>query len=202
MRAPTTNRAFLKRAKGNLDGALADYDKAIELNPKDMNVYYDRGVACYDKRDWSDALSDFYKAIPEKSEVAKLATVQDYSRIRIWLVRAKLGERDEATAELSEYFRNRTTGKPGDWALRIARFLTGDLSESDFWKAADTGDEKQVRYQKCEACFYAGTLKLIDGDKSAAANYFTKCLETRSNHLYEYQSAAAELESLKQPQPT
>jgi tetratricopeptide (TPR) repeat protein len=192
------NRASIRRTKGDVDGALADYDKALEFNPKDTNVYYDRGTACYDKHDWSDALSDFRKASPEKPEVEKLETVQDYSRIRIWLVRAKLGERDAATSELSEYLRNRTIGKPGDWASTIARFLTGDLSESDCLKAANSGDEKQTRYQKCEAYFYAGSLRLINDDKSIAVDHFTKCLETGGKNSYEYQSATAELEALKQ----
>jgi tetratricopeptide (TPR) repeat protein len=192
------NRAFIKRTKGNLDGALADYDKAIEFNPQDTNVYYDRGVACYDKRDWSEALSDFRKAAVSKPPVSKLKTVEDYSRIGIWMVRAKLGERDAATSELKQYLLARTIGKPGDWPSTIIRSLTGDVSEKDFWEAADTGNEKQTRNQRCEACFYVGTLRLIDGDKSAAADYFTKCLETGVNGLYEYQSAAAELAILKQ----
>lgn len=192
------NRASIKRTKGDVDGALADYDKAIEFNPKDTNVYYDRGTACYDKSDWSDALADFRKASPAKSEVAKLDTVEDYSRIRIWLVRAKLSERDAATSELSEYLRSRTTGKPGDWASTIARFLTGNLSESDFLKPANSGDEKQAQNQTCQANFFAGSLRLINGDKSAATDSFTKCQEAGARDSYEYQSAIAELEALKQ----
>lgn len=192
------NRASIKRTKLNLDGALADYDKAIELNPQDLNVYYDRGTACYDKCDWSDALSDFGKVFTMKSEIPKLETVEDYTHIRIWLVRVKLGERDAATTESKEYLRNRKTGEPGDWASTIARFLTGDLPESDFWKAVYNGNEKQARNQTRQAYFYAGSLRLINGDKSAATDYFTKCLETGGKDSYEYQSAAVELALLKE----
>ena len=79
----------------------------------------------------------------------------------------------------------------------IIRLLTGDLSENDFLKAAGIGDEKQARNQKCEAYFYAGTVRLLDGDKSTATDYFKKCLETGVKDYYEYQSAAAELALLQ-----
>ena len=34
-----------KYNKKDYQGAIADYDKAIELNPKDVRAYYNRGVA-------------------------------------------------------------------------------------------------------------------------------------------------------------
>ena len=151
-------RGFVKRMKGNLDGATADYDRALELDPKDVDAYYGRGVARYDKRDWSNALLEFRKASTLKPTVSKLETLQDYSHIRIWMARAKLGERVAATNELKQYLLTRTIGKPGDWLSTIIRLLTGDLSENDFLKAAGIGDEKQARNQKCEAYFYAGTI--------------------------------------------
>lgn len=191
-------RSFVKRVKGDLDGAISDYDRAIELNPKDAHAYYGRGVAHYDKRNWSAALSDFRNASALKPTAPKSQTVPDYSRFGIWMTRSNLGERNAATDELKEYLLTRTIGKPGDWPSTIARFLTGEVSESDFLKAADSDDVKQMRNQKCEAYFYAGNLRLLDGDKSTAADYFKKCLETGAKDYYEYQSATAELEALKQ----
>ena len=188
-----SGRGFFKRMKGDLDGALADYDRAIELDPKNVDAYYGRGVARYDKRDWSNALLDFRKTSALKPAVSELETLRDYSHIRIWMARAKLGERVAATNELKQYLLARTIAKPGDWLSTIIRLLTVDLSENDFLKAAGSGDEKQARNQKCEAYFYAGTVKLIDGDKSTATDYFKKCLETGVKDCYEYQSAAAEL---------
>jgi len=190
-------RGNVERLKGDLDNALVDYNTAIELNPKNLGIYHNRGLVHYEKRDWNSALTDFRKASTMKLTDSKSTAGQDYLHICIWLARARLGERDAATSELKEYLLTRTIGKPGDWPSTIARFLTGDISESDFLKAADSGDEKHLRDQKCEAYFYVGTVKLIDGDKSAATDYFTKCLETGSKKNYEYQSAAVELEALK-----
>ena len=38
------NRALLRRAKGDLDGALADYTLAIAINPEHAESYLNRGV--------------------------------------------------------------------------------------------------------------------------------------------------------------
>jgi lipoprotein NlpI len=190
-------RASIKRLKGDFDGALADCDKTLELNPKDLDVYYNRALIRYDKHDWSNAVSDLRKAPAIKFTNSKSDALQDYSRIFMWMARARLGERNAATDALKEYLLTRSVGKPGDWPSTIVRFLTGDVSEADFLKVADNGDEKQIIGQRAEAYFYAGTVRLLDNDKSTAAGLFKKCLETGARNLGVYPTAAAELEALK-----
>jgi tetratricopeptide (TPR) repeat protein len=41
---------------------LADYNKAIELNPRDANAYNNRAIAYYFKREHDKAWDDVYKA--------------------------------------------------------------------------------------------------------------------------------------------
>ena len=63
---------MLKRAKRDLDGALADYDKAIELKPDSATFYHNRGVAKRDKGRIGSAQIDFSKEIElRKSKVLK-----------------------------------------------------------------------------------------------------------------------------------
>jgi tetratricopeptide (TPR) repeat protein len=50
-------------AKGDVDGALADFTKAIEDNPQYVAAYRDRGYAYLDKGEWDLAIADFTKAI-------------------------------------------------------------------------------------------------------------------------------------------
>ena len=38
------NRGLAWRDKGDLDRAIADYDQAIRLDPKDATTYFDRGL--------------------------------------------------------------------------------------------------------------------------------------------------------------
>ncbi|MDB6122474.1 MAG: repeat-containing serine protease [Pedosphaera sp.] len=184
------NRGSVKQAKGDLDGALADYTKAIQLEPRVASRYHNRGCFHYDKHEFTDALVDFGKAI-------KLDASLDYSHIRLWLVRARLGEVEPATKELRSYLETRKTGRPDDWESSILRFLTGQLAEPAFFKAAANQDKKKETGQQCEASFYAGTKRLIEGDKATAADYFQKCLATDQKIFAEHQSAAAELKFLK-----
>lgn len=49
--------------KGQYDRAISDYDKAIEINPKDTDAYHNRGLAYYDKGQNDQAISDYDNAI-------------------------------------------------------------------------------------------------------------------------------------------
>jgi len=56
------NRGILRKEMNDLDGALQDYNKAIELNPNDA-AYYNRGILKKDMNDLDGALQDYNKAI-------------------------------------------------------------------------------------------------------------------------------------------
>ena len=60
MPKPIINRGFAYQAdKGDFDAAIADYTKAIELNPEDADTYHIRGFAYADKGDFDAAISDY-----------------------------------------------------------------------------------------------------------------------------------------------
>ena len=218
-------RCRLKRTEGDLDGALADYNKAIELKPNSPEAYFNRGVAKADKGDDDEAIAGFTKAIELNPKYAWAyrsrgflyydahaftnaladfrkaceldAKAQDYSYFRIWLIRSNAGEQEAVTEELQTYLDNRKTGKPDDWPSKVGHFLTGQLVESDFFKATENTNQKKDNEQRCEAYFYAGSKRLIAGDKTTATDYFEKCLATDVKTFSEYRSAAAELKFLK-----
>ena len=56
------NRGNAKKAKGDLDGAIADYSKAIERIPEYANAYYNRGNAKKARGDQVGADADFAQA--------------------------------------------------------------------------------------------------------------------------------------------
>lgn len=49
--------------KGQIDDAISDLNKAVELNSKDAGAYFYRGNAYYKKGQFDKALSDYSKAI-------------------------------------------------------------------------------------------------------------------------------------------
>ena len=57
------NRGIEKGKQGDLDGAIADFNRAIELNPKDDAPYYNRAQAKRLKKDTAGAIADYTRAI-------------------------------------------------------------------------------------------------------------------------------------------
>ena len=56
-------RAYEKINLKDYYGAIADYTKAIEINPNFSNAYYNRGLTKYDLKDYKGAIEDYTKAI-------------------------------------------------------------------------------------------------------------------------------------------
>ena len=57
------NRGIEKAKNGDLDGAIADFNRAIELNPNDDAPYYNRAQARQLKKDAAGAIADYTRAI-------------------------------------------------------------------------------------------------------------------------------------------
>jgi tetratricopeptide (TPR) repeat protein len=57
------NRGIEKAENGDLDGAIADFDRAAERNPKDDAPYYNRAQAKRLKNDTAGAIADYIKGI-------------------------------------------------------------------------------------------------------------------------------------------
>jgi tetratricopeptide (TPR) repeat protein len=56
--------------KGEVDRAIQDYNKAIDLNSEDATAYNNRGSACAHKGDLDAAIQDYSKAIDLNPEDA------------------------------------------------------------------------------------------------------------------------------------
>lgn len=184
------NRGAVRKARGDLQGAISDFSKAISFEPAHAGTYESRAYARYEAGAWRDALADFRKRCDVSPQN------QDYPRLRIFLLRARLGERREAGEELSAFWNARSAGAAG-WTGRLAAFLSGRLSEAELLAAAVSADPDLDRKRHCEAWFYAGTLNLIDGKRDQARECFQNCLKTGVKHFTEFAGAAAELRRLE-----
>jgi tetratricopeptide (TPR) repeat protein len=66
--------------KGDLDRAIADYDKAIELDPKYVMAYNNRGIAYGKKGDFDSAIADLNKAIELDPKYVKACPSSEFLR--------------------------------------------------------------------------------------------------------------------------
>jgi tetratricopeptide (TPR) repeat protein len=67
-RAPESAADYVSRGnararKANVNGAIADYTKAIELDPNSADAYHNRGMMRHKKQDADNAIADYSKAI-------------------------------------------------------------------------------------------------------------------------------------------
>ncbi|HLY73535.1 MAG TPA: hypothetical protein VKU80_05405, partial [Planctomycetota bacterium] len=180
-------RAVAKKLQGDSAGALADCARAIEAEPENGWSYFTRGCLQYEMRQWPEALADFKQALGRDPGLT------EYTRSRIYLVRSRLGEEVAAREELSVYRKARPLLKGEDWADKVLGFLCGEVPEKDFLQTAPSSSAGK----RCEAAFYAGAKRLIQGDQSGAASLFRKCLESGQKAYYEYRSSQAELDAIK-----
>jgi lipoprotein NlpI len=142
------------------------------------------------QRNWPAALADFRKHCDLNPRE------QDVPRLVIWLIRARLGQRQEAADELAVWRDLRAREAPDNWPAKIAAFLLGKLSEEELLAAAAAPDARKERDRYCDAWFYVGIKWLLAGDSAAADARFRKCLATEMKPNIHYQFAQAELIAL------
>jgi lipoprotein NlpI len=159
---PYYNKGLAKNARGDFDGAIADYDKAIALNPGYVQAYSDRGLAKEAKGDLNGAIADFNQVLALAPKFSKayyfrgtakeakgdftgaladydhaIALTKDgdeYPRFFRFLTKRRL-HRDDALAELAGEVAN---WADYGWPVTVGRYLTGALPEKDFLTQAGT----------------------------------------------------------------
>jgi len=60
---PYQNRANVYHKRGEFEKAIADYNRALVIDPGYYRSYYDRGNAYYDTKDFDKAISDYNMAL-------------------------------------------------------------------------------------------------------------------------------------------
>lgn len=183
-------QAWVHWAEGDHDAAIAPFTKATELAPSDMYGHLGLGVMYYHLGRWSDAQTSLRRAIDVADESA------DYVHFYLYLSDARAGDRAGAEALMAAYAQDREPIRDGDWPGRIVAFLATELTEVELLEAARVPAEQPAIERLCEAHFYIGSLRLIEGDRDGAVRAFRQCLKQGATSFYEHHSARSELRAL------
>ena len=93
--AEYAERAYDAYQTDKHEKAIADYDKAIELDPNDSSHYYFRAQARVELKQYKEAIADYDKVI-------ELESNDPYNYVSRAQVRVKLGQYEEAIADYSK----------------------------------------------------------------------------------------------------
>lgn len=92
------NRANKRAVKGDLEGAIADFDAAIDLNPAKATTFYNRGYL-------NNVAGNYERALQDCSEAISLLPDYDEAFYQRGVAHQALGDLDAAIVDLSEVLR-------------------------------------------------------------------------------------------------
>jgi tetratricopeptide (TPR) repeat protein len=186
------NRGIEKAKNGDLDGAIADFNRAIEIDPKDDAPYFNRAQAKWLKKDTAGAIADYTRAI-------ELGSTNPAAYNNRGNARAEKNDRDGAIADYTraielkpDYARayyNRATVKKdkGDKKGAEADFKTAKKLDPELAREKSAADSKSNRLSPSPAPPAAkgssadlvnrGIEKAKKGDLNAALLDFYRAIE-------------------------
>ena len=137
--------ATLKAISGNHREAIADFTRAIERNPTDATLYFNRGQARYSIDDRRGAYEDYEKAI---------ALAPDYASAYISLGRIllELGDYNESIAQCNYALSLQETNTIGYTVRGKSYAKLGDRTRAlaDFNRAIEYSPDN-IEAQRCKA---------------------------------------------------
>ena len=221
--APNDADAYVARANTHHDSgafaaAVADYSAALDRRPGDVVALNSRGIAYADTGAYAQALADYDAAIglaPGFTEV-----LLNRGRTRFYMGRfadavpdlaaAVSAEPDDAYRMAWLYLAEARAGHGGQnalaanagrldfgvWPGAVIALLLGRTDVATVAGFAEGAASRDGRERRCEAYFYIGQYRLLQGDPVGAARSFRTVLQTGVTNFVEYQGARAELARL------
>ena len=208
------NRGVAHAAKGEPDPAIADYTTALMLDGSDVAALRARGDAYVDKGDFALAQQDYDEALRRApgdadtyrsrgylrfyrgefaaaaDDLARVVAAQPddiYAMLWAYLAAART---DAAAAKAKPYLDLTLRRSSPAWPGPVAALLLGTRTLDATLAAAENPS------QRCEAQFYGGEGKLLQGDRADATAALKAAVETCPKSFIEYKGAQAELKRL------
>jgi tetratricopeptide (TPR) repeat protein len=156
------NRGIEKGKEGDLDGAIGDFTRAIELNPKDDAPYYNRAQAKWLKKDAAGAIADYTRAI-------ELGSTNPAAYNNRGNARAENNDRDGAIADYTRAIQLKPDYARAYYNLAVTKQAKGDATgaEADFKTAEkldpELASERSATDSKDNRPSGATIVSLLDG---------------------------------------
>lgn len=210
-------RGVAYSAKGDLDRAIADFDDAIRLNPKDKEAISNRGNAYRTKGDFGRAIADydqlvqldgkdarayfhrarlywqiasFTKSLTDLDQSIQLNPKDAYPVV--W--REIVAKRSDQPSRLSEAVKQLDAAK---WLAPIVNLFLGTMAPEQVLGAADDTNPAKKKAQVCEANFYVAERALQSGLKEEALRLFEQAAGDCPKTFIEKQAADVEISFLR-----
>ena len=161
------SRGNIRGHNGDVNGAIADFGRAIDLDSKSAGAYYSRGLAKRDKRDFDGAIADFNHAIELKSND------HEYYNDRGIAKRGK-GDNDGAIADYTKSIE--LDPKNAEFAY-FNRALAKNSKEDKDGAIADYNKAIEINPKSANAFNNRGNVKKAKGDLDGAIADFSKAIE-------------------------
>jgi lipoprotein NlpI len=176
------SRGVEYKNKRGLDRAIADYDQAIRLDPKNSSWYFHRGLSNL----YAGALPT---ALADLNQASELNPKHAYAALWLDIV----NKRSNLPSRLAEAAKqiNMTW-----WPAPVIRLYLGQLTPEAVLAAADHENPRAKQGRVCEANFYTGELALQQGNAEEAKRLFALAAADCPKDFAAYAGATAELKVL------
>lgn len=155
----------LKGYRGDLDGAIAQFDRVIRLHPDDPIAYYNRALVETGKRDFGKAVADFERAIQLNPRFARAYN-------DLGLVHANEGDLDQAVSDFGHALKINPRFAEAHNSLGSVEAMKGDLDGA----MAEFNFAVQLDPDFGQAFDNLGSAKLKKGDLEGATANFEQAL--------------------------
>jgi eukaryotic-like serine/threonine-protein kinase len=172
---PYFGRGTAQYQLGNIEAAIADYNKAIELDPNYVSAYRNRGSARYERGSLQGAVADFNKAIELDPKISSVYLGRGVARSR-------LGDLNAAITDYTRSIELTPAHAPGYLYRGVTHYILGKL------EAAIVDYNKAIELDPKYAIAYAGRADALydQGNLEAAITDYTEAIRLDSGRAYEY----------------
>jgi tetratricopeptide (TPR) repeat protein len=171
---------WLHQGMGDDEQAIADYDRAIALEPDHARAYHNRGVARFDQGDLEGAIADYTQAIALDPDCASAY----YSR---GVARHDRGDLEGAIADYTQAIALEPDDASAYYNRGVARHDRGDLDGA----IADYTQAIALDPYYARACHGRGVARSDQGDLEGAIADYTQAIALDSDWASAYYSRAS-----------